>query len=64
MDNYTDSYPSLKETSLYEIFADGAVTDPLKIVEDKEAYMVDGDIDRKDKVSIFSYLREKETLND
>lgn len=58
LNSLSPRYEQLKNSSLPKYLGD-AVVDPIELESNALAFMLDGDVDRKDKETILAYLRKK-----
>ena len=52
-------YSQMKDSSLLKCFKEGSIVDPIALEEKGLAFLVDGDVDRKDKEAVLQYLKGK-----
>lgn len=63
INDHSSRYNRFRESSLAQVFGT-AVIDAPKLDHDGDAFIVDADIDRKNKQAVFDYLRRKYSLGD
>jgi len=52
-------YLQMKNSSLLKYFRETSIVDPIKLDKERQAFLVDGDVDRADEQAILQYLKEK-----
>ncbi|NGP53250.1 hypothetical protein [Thioalkalivibrio sp. XN8] len=58
LNDLSDRYAALRESALARAMAGGCI-DPRDKERNREAYYIDGDVDRRDEGAVLAYLREK-----